>query len=74
MADLFIRTRKEISIYVGTEYKQGSDLKIGIDTLIASTIPVPANPPVNADATLTQIWEKQVDLYVKKVDILESNI
>ena len=55
MADQFIRTKKEISIYVGTEYKQGSDLKIGIDTLVVPTIPVPANLPANSNATTTRI-------------------
>ena len=74
MADQFMKTRKEISIYVGTDYKQGSDLKIGIDTLVMPTIPMPTAPPANTDATLTQIWEKQVDLYVKKVDQLETNV
>ena len=53
MADQFIKTRKEISIYVGAEYKQGSDLKVGIDTLVAPTIAIPANPPANADVTVT---------------------
>ena len=73
MADQYVKTKKEVSIYVGTDYKQGSDLRIGIDTLVAPTVPVPANPPANADATLTRIWKKQIDLYVKKVDQLESN-
>ena len=74
MADQFIKTKKEISIYVGTEYKQGSDLHLGIDILVAPTIPVLANPPINADVTQNRIWEKQVDLSVKKVDQLQTNI
>ena len=56
------------------EYKQGSDLKNGIYTLLALAIPDPAYPPVNADAPLTQISENQINLYAKKVDQLESSI
>ena len=43
--------------YVGTKFKQGSEFKTGIDALIA-----PANLPVNTDAIMTQIWEKQIDV------------
>ena len=74
MADQHIKTKMKVGIYVGTEYKQCSVLQLGIDTRVAPTILVSANPPINADATLSQIWEKQIDLYVKKVDQLETNI
>ena len=35
---------------------QGSDQQLGINTLVAPTIPVLANPTINADATIETIW------------------
>ena len=34
-------------------------------TYNSPTIPIPANPPTNANVTLNQIWEKQIDLSLK---------
>ena len=74
MAEQFAKTQKELAIYVGKEYKQGFEVKIGVETLTTPTLATPGNPPTNATSTETRIWEKQVDLYVKKLDQLESDV
>ncbi len=67
-ADEFPRTTKEIAEYTGTKY--GAEVKIAIETLEITILPMPQDPPEGALVTVTRIWERRVDAYV----MLESDL
>ncbi len=58
-ADKFTRTTKEIAEYTGVKY--GAEVKLAIETLKKTTIPVPVDPPKQASVTQMRIWEHRVN-------------
>ena len=71
-ADEFTRTTREIAEYTGMKY--GAEVKITIETLQKPILPMPADPPENATATETRVWERRVDAYVKAEVTLDSDL
>ena len=49
-ADTYVKTTKEIALYVGKKYKNGGDVKRSIDQLAVATIPRPNDLPVATPA------------------------
>ena len=73
-ADLFAKTTKEIAEYVGRTYKYGGDIRLVVENLALPTLAVPDDPPDGASRTVQQIWEKNVDEYVKRSNYLSENV
>jgi len=71
-ADVFTRTTKEIAEYTGPKF--GAEVMTTIETLQKPVLPIPADPPANASATETRIWERRVDAYVKADTELDANL
>jgi hypothetical protein len=73
-SDVFVKTTKEISEYVGSNFKYGSDVRLAIENL---KMPVMVEPTdTSAAATMAQlhIWEKKVDEQVKQDTYLVENM
>jgi hypothetical protein len=75
-ADQYAKTTKEIGHYVGRTYKTGADVKAAIEQIDTRlpTIIQPADPLATATPMQIQIWEKQIDNYVKCVDQRNTNL
>jgi hypothetical protein len=73
-SDVFIKTTKEISEYVGSTFKYGSDARLVIENLTLPVLTEPADPAATVSMTQLRIWEKKVDEYVKHEMHLEENM
>jgi hypothetical protein len=70
----FARTVEELSNYVGLHFKHNpDDIKKMIQNMADTVLTPPNDPAANASQTLTLIWSKEVDLYVKKKDTYKTN-
>ena len=74
--EAFNRTTKEIGEHVGRTYKNGGDMKRTIDAMEKVNIRQPEDLPSNPPPTATQkrIWEKEVDEFTKRREILNRNL
>jgi hypothetical protein len=73
-SDLFIKTTREITEYVGRTYKYGSDVRLAVEHLEMPVLDEPSNPPADATKTKTRIWEKKVDEYVRRETNFHENL
>ena len=74
--EAFNRTTKEIAEHVGCTYKDGGDVQRTIDAMKKVTIKEPEDFPTNPPPTATQkrIWEKEVDEFTKRREVLNRNL
>ena len=73
-AEIFVHTMKRIAEYVGTEYRNGGDIRSTIEQDERFAIPLPLAPSGTADELQKIILTKKVDAYVKRNSILDENI
>ena len=73
-ADIFVHTMKRFAEYVGTEYRNGGDIRSTIEQNVRFAIPLPLAPSGTNDELQKMILTKKVDAYVKRDYILDENI
>jgi len=73
-ADTFTKTTREVAEYVGQTYKYGADAQLAIEKLAPPIIAEPDDPEENASGTINRIWEKDVNKYVKRKNMLSENL
>jgi hypothetical protein len=73
-ADVFAKTMKEIAGYVGRTFRYGDDIRQLIEKMTMPVLNMPSDPPTTASRTVTRIWEKEVDKYVKRKMYLQENL
>eukprot|EP00978_Attheya_sp_CCMP212_P037164 scaffold173586_cov64-Attheya_sp.AAC.2 len=73
-SDIFIKTTKEVAGYMGRSYKYGADAGLAVENMSLPTLAPPSDPAAGASATVTRIWEKEVDEYVKQKSYLKQNM
>ena len=80
-ADKYATTLKRISEYVGSEFKNGGDVRTSILNEVKFTIPSPTAPtivdPDNMtpdEKTLSRLHEKRLDAIIKREFLLDANI
>jgi hypothetical protein len=73
-AESYVRTTTEISEFVGKTYQFGGNVCLAVDTLQATSFPLPSDPGNNASLGQQRVWEKTIDEYVKRTQVLTSNI
>lgn len=73
-ADQFVKTTKEVALYVGRTYTNGSVIKAAIETLEPPLIQPPEELPEDATRTETRIWEERIKDFVKRETIMKENI
>jgi hypothetical protein len=70
----FARTVKELDACVGSHFKEhASDIKKMIKSMEDTTIDLPKDHEEKASKIIIRIWEKEVDLYVKRKETYDSN-
>ena len=65
---------KRIAEYVGTEYRNGGNIRSTIEQNVRFAIPIPLAPSGTNDEVERMILTKKVDAYVKRDSILDENI
>jgi len=80
-ANKYQSTVKQISEYVGSEYKHGGDIRSSIVNETKTTIPQPSIPqivdplaPTAQEQLLLMIFKGEVDAYIKRKAILDDNV
>jgi hypothetical protein len=73
-ADVFAKTTKEISEYVGRTYRYGNDIRRAIESLARPTLTQPVDLPDDATKTENKIWDEEVKEHVKRKRYLEENL
>jgi hypothetical protein len=73
-SDIFMKTTKEISEYVGSNFKYGSDTRLAIESLSLPILDEPVDYADNATKTQIRKWEKLVDECVKRETYLTQNL
>ena len=78
-ADKYVTNIKRIAEYIGTEYKQGGDIRSTIENEAPLTVPVPLEPALIGEAeelTTSQklIFKGQIDQYIRREAILQENM
>jgi hypothetical protein len=73
-SDIFVKTTKEIAKYVGETFKKGSNARLAIKNRSLPALTIPKDPANDKSKTLTRIWEKEVDEYVKRKTYLANNM
>ena len=73
-AAIFVHTMKRIAEYVGTEDRNGGDIRATIEQDVRFAIPMPLAPSGTTDEVERMILTKKVDAYVKRDSILDKNI
>jgi hypothetical protein len=58
--NLFVKTTKEIALYVGQTYTYGGDIKIAVKSLAMPTLKLAMDPAAGATKTEELIWKKKV--------------
>jgi uncharacterized radical SAM superfamily protein len=69
-----VKTTKEIAEYMGRTFIKSSDIRLAIKNLSLPVLNLPADPAADDNKTLNQIWENEVDEYVKRKTYLENNM
>jgi hypothetical protein len=59
---------------VGWTFKKGSDARLAIENLSLPALTIPKDPADDKSKTLTRIWEKEVDEYLKRKTYLPDNM
>ena len=70
---------KRIAEYVGTEYRQGGDIRSTVENEVAPQIPIPPEPTVPDDAedlstAQKLIFKGQISEYIKREATLQQNM
>ena len=78
-ADKYVTNIKRIAEYVGSEYKNGGDIRSTLENKIEITIGIPIDPVIIAPATAlstaqTLIFKGQIDQYIKRLGMLQENM
>jgi hypothetical protein len=73
-SDMFAKTTKEISTYVGRVYKGGKDISTAVDNLQFPELLMPEEPDDNVTLGKTRYWEKKLDAFVKRKELLADNM
>lgn len=77
-SDQYTATIREISQYVGKNYKYGADVKISIDSLTELTLVMPTDPiypdPGSPSSVIKILRERSVDAYVRRAEIPDQNL
>lgn len=73
-SDNFMKTTREIGLYVGRTYSDGSDIKLAVETLEMPTFVMPADPPDDAGRGVVLAWENRVKAHSKRLLNYESNV
>ena len=71
---MFMRTTREIEEFVGRTYSIPGDIVSAIENLRIPSLTRPADPPTAASRTDIRIWEEEVKSFVKRQNILQSNV
>ena len=78
MSDLYMKTSKEIKLYVGRTYKNSFDITSAMDALVIPTLQEPPEPKGTggnpASKGALRIWDKQLDLHAKREYDLAGNV
>ena len=70
----FARTVEELDAYVGLQFKNHpGHVKTMIKTMQDTKIVIPKDHDTEASKTPIRIWEKKVDIYVKRLEFYVSN-
>ena len=70
----FARTMKELSNYVGLHFKHHSaDIKKMLQLMADATLTPPSDPSPSATLTENLIWQKEVDMFVKRRETYSNN-
>ena len=73
-ADIFVHPMKRIAEYVGTEYRNGGDIRSTIEQNLRFATPMPLAPSGTNNEVERMILTKKVDAYFKRDSILDENI
>ena len=80
-ADSYVNTVKWISKYIGTKYKHGGNIRASIMNEDVFDVPQPAVPavadlnnPTTDEQFELQVYDKEIDAYVKQRSILADNV
>jgi predicted Holliday junction resolvase-like endonuclease len=69
-----VKTTKELAVYVGQTFKQGSEIEEAIKTLELADLVEPAAPPETAPAAEKKIWETRLTQFIKREEIRADNV
>ena len=73
-ADKYITAIKIIAEYVRAEYKYGGDIRSSIENSQRFQIAMPTAPGDNDTELVQLIFNKMIDIYVKRDGILDENL
>jgi GTP:adenosylcobinamide-phosphate guanylyltransferase len=59
---------------MGRTFRYGNDIRQSIESMTMTVLSMPSDPPIIASRTLTRVWEKEVDEYVKRKMYLKQNL
>jgi len=57
-ADLYVKTTREIAVYVATALRNGNDVKTAIETMTIPKMNLPNDLPANTSAAQKRHWER----------------
>jgi hypothetical protein len=69
-----VKTTKELAVYVGQTFKQGSEIEEAIKTLELQALTQPEEPGEKASAGQMKMWETRLTQFVKREEIRSDNI
>jgi hypothetical protein len=72
--DQYVKTTKELAVYVGQTFKQGSEIEEAIKTLELQELTQPKDPGEKASAGDKKLWETRLTQFVKREEIRSDNI
>ena len=73
-AEKYITAIKRIAEYVGAEFKYGGDICLSIENSKRFKVPMPTAPGYNDTALLKMIFNRKIDIYVKRDGILDEKL
>jgi hypothetical protein len=74
-ADMYTKTTREISGYVGRDFKGGDDIRRAVDSLAMPVINPPNKPdPATADKYDDAIWTGEMKLYQVRMSNIEEGM
>ena len=76
--DQFVKTKEQVAIYVGSNYKHGGTMAKGAKDLMVPTITYPTAPAGyalgTADATAKYVWETEMKEAIRDKKEIEAGI
>ena len=73
-AELYVKTTRRIGNHIGSSVKNGELVQAALEYMELPTFEIPEAPPEGASRTDEKVWEKRMDVVIKRESLFADNM